>query len=113
MERYIDRIADAGKREALIRLREIIRQAAPLAEEKISYGMVAYFQDGMLVGFAAFKGHCGFYIMSPATTKRFAAKLKGFSTATATVRFTPEKPIPAALVKQIVKTRLLENQGRS
>ncbi len=113
VDRYIDHIADTDKRIALIRLRAVIRQAAPKAEEKISYGMIAYFHDGMLVGFAAFKGHCGFYIMSPSTTKRFATKLKGFSTAAATVRFTPERPIPAALVKAIVKARMRENRGRA
>ncbi len=113
VDQYIDGIDDVKKRVALSRLRIIIREAAPDAEERISYGMVAYFQHGMLVGFAAFKGHCGFYIMSPSTTKRFATKLKGFSTAAATVRFTPERPIPAALVKAIVKARMRENRGRA
>lgn len=95
---------------ALERLRALIRQTAPDSEEGISYQIPAYKYLGMLVGFGAAKNHCAFYIMSPSLMLKLKKELEKYETATGTIRFTPDKPLPAALVKKIVKARMKENE---
>jgi len=104
----------ADQRAALERLRSDIRAAAPDAREVFSYGIPA-FRSGsgpgkgkVLVGYAAMKAHCGFYVFEGDLVGRFADRLKGFSTAKGTIRFTPEHPLPAPLVAEIVAARLAE-----
>jgi len=101
----------ADFRAALERLRAQIKAAAPKAEESISYGMPAYKYKGALVYFGAFKKHCSFF---PGSSSILANRedLKGFTIAKGTIQFTPEKPLPTALVKSIVKERVLENETR-
>ncbi|HNG44023.1 MAG TPA: DUF1801 domain-containing protein, partial [Cyclobacteriaceae bacterium] len=98
-------------REALEKLRAQIKAAAPKAEESISYGMPAYKYKGPLVYFGAFKKHCSFFPGS-STIIANQKELKGFTVAKGTIQFTPEKPLPAALVKRIVKERIRENETR-
>lgn len=97
-------------REALEKLRGIIRAAAPEAEEVISYQMPAFKYKGSLVGFAAFKNHCSFFPMNSKTVEAFKNELKAYKTSKGTIQFTLEKPLPAALVKKIVKARIKENE---
>lgn len=97
-------------RIALEKLRQLIRDIAPMAEEVISYGIPAFKYEGMLVGFGAARNHCGFYVMSPATMEAFQQELEGYDTATATIRFPVDKPLPAALIKKLVKARIKENE---
>jgi uncharacterized protein YdhG (YjbR/CyaY superfamily) len=99
-------------RAALQQLRRTIRAAAPEATEGVSYGMPAYRHKGMLVFFAAFRDHCSFFPASVSVVRRFAAELKGYSTGKGTVRFTPDKPLPARLVTRIVKARIAENEAK-
>lgn len=99
-------------RPTLERLRRTIRAAAPEAEEVISYQMPAYKQDGVLVYFAAFRDHCSLFAASDAIRKAYTAELKPFVAGKGTLRFTPERPIPASLVRRIVKAKLAENQAR-
>jgi uncharacterized protein YdhG (YjbR/CyaY superfamily) len=108
VEAYLATVS-ADSRKALERIRGWIRAAAPEAEEGFSYGVPAFKLDGKpLVCFAAFKNHCGFYPMSPDVLRAFAADLADYDTAKGTIRFQPKKPLPAALVKKIVKARLAE-----
>lgn len=90
-------------------LRRTIRSAAPDAEECISYGIPAFRLKEMLVGFGATKKHCAFYLMSGTTVEVFAGELAGYDTSKGTIRFQPSKPLPAALVKKLVKARIREN----
>lgn len=108
IDEYLARV-EPDQRVALEELRQQIRKAAPKAEEVISYGIAAFRQNGMLVGFAASAKHCSFHPMTSHTVADFADDLAGFSTSTGTIRFTPAKPLPAALVKKIVKARVAEN----
>jgi uncharacterized protein YdhG (YjbR/CyaY superfamily) len=95
---------------ALQKLRAQIRAAAPGAEEVINYGVPMFRLVGKnLVSFAAAKSHCSFFVQSPAVIEAFAAELEGYDTSKGTIRFKPETPIPAALVKTIVKARIAEN----
>ncbi len=103
----------ADKRAALQELRDTIRAAAPAAEEVISYGMPAFRQNGILVYYAAFADHCSFFPASVVTARKFARELKPFAAGKGTFRFTPEKPLPAGLVKRLVKARVSENEARA
>ncbi|GKY89035.1 iron chaperone [Sinisalibacter aestuarii] len=102
----------ADQRAALMALRDQIKAAAPQAREVFSYGVPA-FRIGpgtgkVLVGYAAMRAHCGLYVFEGELVARFADKLAGFSTAKGTIRFTPDAPLPAALVAEIVAARLAE-----
>jgi uncharacterized protein YdhG (YjbR/CyaY superfamily) len=98
------------ERRVLKKLRATIKSAAPKADERISYRMPLYFYLGYLVGFAAFKDHCSFFVMSYRVMAMFKKELKPYWKATATLRFTAEKPLPVSLVKKIVKARIGENE---
>lgn len=89
-------------------LRAQIRTAAPGAEECVSYGLPAFRQKKPLVAYGAAKAHCAFYPMSPAVIEQFAAALAKYETSKGAIRFQPDTPLPAALVKKIVKARLKE-----
>ena len=99
-------------RATLEALRKTIRAAAPDAEEVLSYGMPAFRQDGILLYYAAFKDHCSLFPGSATVRRRFAAELKPFLGGKGTVRFTPDRPLPARLVTRIVKARVAENAAR-
>jgi uncharacterized protein YdhG (YjbR/CyaY superfamily) len=99
-------------RSTLEKVRAAIRSAVPAAEETISYRMPVFKYKGPLVGFAAFPNHCGFYVMSSTLLKGFKTELEGFETATGTIRFPVDKPLPAALIRKIVKARVAENEKR-
>jgi uncharacterized protein YdhG (YjbR/CyaY superfamily) len=99
-------------RGALQKLRKIIRAAAPKATEVISYQIPIFKYLGPLVGFAAFKEHCSFFVMGTSVMRAHKHELKPYPTATATIRFPAEKPLPAALVKKLVRARVKENEAR-
>src|ERR1700754_4363475 len=84
---------------ALRKLRAQINAAAPKGEELINYGVPMVRVDGKnLVSFAAAKSHCSFFVQSPALMETLAEELTAFDTAKGTIRFTPDKPIPSALI---------------
>jgi uncharacterized protein YdhG (YjbR/CyaY superfamily) len=97
--------------DMLMELRKVIRESAPDAEEKISYGMPAFKLNGVLVYFAAFKDHIGFYPTASAILA-FKKELAPYSQAKGTVRFPIDGPIPVDIVKRIVKFRVKENVAR-
>jgi uncharacterized protein YdhG (YjbR/CyaY superfamily) len=98
------------QRAALERLRKQIRAAAPEAEECISYRLPAFRLNGMLVAFGASATHCAFYPMSSSTVANYRDELAGYETSKGTIRFQPDKPLPAALVRKLVKARIEENE---
>lgn len=100
------------KRTALERLRRAIRAAAPRAEECISYGVPAFRLEGqVLVFFAAAKNHCSFF-PGAHPVDVLKAELKGYSISKGTVRFDPSTPLPATLVRKLVKARIAEQAQR-
>ena len=101
----------ADQRAALQRLRKTIRAAAPDAEECISYQLPAFRLNGLLVAFGASANHCALYPMSSETIAAHKKDLAGYDTSTGTIRFQPDAPLPAALVKKLVKARIAENAG--
>ena len=101
----------ADQREALQKLRAQIKAAAPGAVEYIGYGLAGFKLEGHpLLYFGAATHHCALY--GALSADRFAEKLKGFKRSKGTIQFTPERPIPAALVKALVKARIEANRER-
>lgn len=100
---YLSRL-DPAKRAALQRLREDIHAAIPGAEECISYQMPAFRLDGrVLVWFGAGANHCAFY--PGGIVEQHRAALAKYETSKGTVRFQPDQPLPASLVRKLVKVR--------
>jgi uncharacterized protein YdhG (YjbR/CyaY superfamily) len=89
-------------------MRRTIRKAAPEAEECISYRMPAYRLGGMLVYFAAFRHHIGFY-PTASGIRAFKRDLVGYKQATGSVQFPLDRPLPLGLVARIVRHRVREN----
>lgn len=109
IDEYLAALSD-DKRAALETLRTTIQAAAPRAEECISYSLPAFRLDGrMLVAFGARANHCGFYPMSASTVAAFKDELTGYETSQGTIRFQPDRPLPAVLVRKLVKARIAEN----
>ena len=105
---------NTDRRSALQKIREAIRAAAPKAEECISYGIPAFRMNGRsLVFFGAWANHCALYPGSSATLKKFRKELRDFQTSKGTLRFSPDKPVPVALVKKLVKARIAENNAQA
>ncbi len=102
------------QRTALLELRSWIIATAPEADELLNYGVPAFKLGGRpLVSFGAAKKHLAFYVQSPAVSAAFAAKLAGLDTSPGTVRFTPDKPLPRALVEELIAARIAENAARA
>ncbi len=113
VEAYLAKVPESA-RTTLEKIRAAIRAAAPKdAEECISYGMPAFRYKGALVGYAAFKQHCSFFPMSTSLLDDFADDVKNYRTAKGTLQFPPDKPLPAALVKKMVKARVVQNQAKA
>ena len=98
----------ADKRAALQRLRKTIHAAYPKAEETISYGIPAFRLDGKVIAwFGAAAKHVSFY---PGTSwKGFEKELEDYKTSKGTIRFQPDHPLPAALVRKLVRSRIARN----
>jgi uncharacterized protein YdhG (YjbR/CyaY superfamily) len=111
VDEYLARL-DESNRSALAKLRSHIRQAAPKATESISYQIPTYRQNGPLVHFAAQARHLSFTVVSCDVIDALRHELRDFDVSGRTIRFSAEKPLPAALVKRIVKARVRENNAR-
>jgi uncharacterized protein YdhG (YjbR/CyaY superfamily) len=101
-------------RSTLNKIRAAIRSAVPPeATETISYGIPAFKHKGVLVWFAAFSNHCSFF-PTASVIEAFKDELKVFSTSKGTIQFPTDKPLPAALVKKMVKLRVeqIESEKR-
>jgi uncharacterized protein YdhG (YjbR/CyaY superfamily) len=111
IDEYLAAVSDEH-RVALEKLRKQIKAAAPKAEECISYGLPAFRQKGGLVWFGAARTHCSFYPGSKAI-EMHQEELENYSLSKGTIRFQPGKPIPAALVRKIVKERVAANEMKA
>jgi len=100
------------KREALAKLRAAIKAAAPDATEGISYRVPVFKLDGKpVVGFGAATAHCTFFVMSTSNAMRVRlAALKGYKLGGGSIQFPADKPLPATLVRTLVKARIAENK---
>ena len=113
VDEYFETVAEPAH-TTLQKVRAMIRAAAPKeATEAISYGMPAFKYNGSLVGYAAFKDHCSFFPMSGTLVDEMASELVKYKTSKGTIQFPVDKPLPAALVKKLVKIRVAENEAKS
>jgi uncharacterized protein YdhG (YjbR/CyaY superfamily) len=103
--------APQAVRNKLKQMRALIRQAAPDADERISYRMPYYSYHGRLAYFAVFKNHIGLYIPTP-VMEEHSRDLKGYETAKATLRLPLDKRLPAGLIKKLVKARKRKNEPK-
>jgi uncharacterized protein YdhG (YjbR/CyaY superfamily) len=95
----------------LVRLRQVVKESAPDAVEKISYNMPGYFLNGSLIWFSVWKHHIGFYPRTP----EMDASIEGLSAYKGTkgsVHFPLDQPMPYDLIARIVKFRVAENQNK-
>ncbi len=99
--------APKGARKKLREMRACIRKAAPGAKESLKWGMPAFSHHRILVTFAAFEHHIGFY-PTPSAVKAFAKELSKFVTASSSIQFPLEKPLPLALIRRITEFRVQE-----
>ena len=111
IEEYID-AAPIDTQKKLHQLHACIRKAAPGAVESLKWRMPAYSYQKILVTFAVFKQHIGFYPM-PSAIKAFAKDLSKYKTASGSVQFPLDKPLPLSLISKIVKFRVKENEEGS
>ena len=101
--------APVSAQPILRQLRDVIRTAAPKAEERISYGMPSYDYHGRLVYFAAFENHVGLYAVGQAQDS-YTKELSGYMSGKSTARFPIGQPLPVALIRRVVKARVKENE---
>ena len=108
---YLARVP-AESRAVLEKLRQTIKSTVPEAVEVISYQIPTFkYQDRMLVSYAAFQEHCSFFPgVGPIETHR--NELKSYKTSKGTIRFPVDRPLPASLVKKLVKTRIRLNEAQ-
>jgi uncharacterized protein YdhG (YjbR/CyaY superfamily) len=108
---YLARLPE-DSRAALEHLRQTIKSLVPEAVEVISYQIPTFKYKGrMLVSYAAFKEHCSFF-PGAAPIEAHRNEFRSYQISKGTIRFPIDKPLPAALVKKLVKLRIAENEGR-
>jgi uncharacterized protein YdhG (YjbR/CyaY superfamily) len=111
VDEYLARVPEPA-RSTLSKVRATIRSVVPPeATEAISYGIPAFKYKGTLVWFAAFAEHCSFF-PTAGVIEEFKDELKGFPTSKGTIQFPVNKPLPATLVKKMVKARVAQVEGK-
>jgi uncharacterized protein YdhG (YjbR/CyaY superfamily) len=109
---YLAKVPEPA-RTTLEKLRATIRSVVPPeTTEKLSYGIPSFHYKGGLVAYAAFKKHCSFFPMQASLIDEMKDELKAYRTAKGTLQFEQDKPLPATLVKKMVKARIAENEGK-
>ena len=105
----------SGERETLQKLRGLIKETVPKVEERISYGTAVMFSRGLdLFGFVAQRKHLSFLTASPKLAAAMKTEIsKTHKVSGATIHFSPDNPLPPALVKKIVRARVRENATRT
>lgn len=107
IDEYLANVAPE-QRATLEVLRRQLKAAAPGAQECISYGQPAFRKGRVVCGFGATKKHCALYMFSDTTLDAFVDELTGYDLSKGTVRFQPDRPVPASLVQKLVQARLSE-----
>jgi len=99
-------------RSTLQKMRATIRSVAPAeATETISYRIPAFRYNGVLIWFAAFSDHCSLF-PTGAIIEAFKKELKGYPISKGTIQFPVDKPLPAALIRKLVKARVAQVEGK-
>ena len=113
VDAYLAQVPEPAQ-STLQKVRATIRSVVPPeATEGLSYGMPAFRYKGPLVAYAAFKDHCSFFPMQASLIDEMKDELKNYRTSKGTLQFPLDKPLPAALLKKMVKLRAAENEIRA
>ena len=113
VDAYLAKVPEPA-RATLEKVRATIRSVVPAeTTEGLSYGMPAFRYKGALVAYAAFKDHCSFFPCQASLIDQMKDELKNYRTSKGTLQFPLDKPLPAALVKKMVKARIAENERRA
>jgi uncharacterized protein YdhG (YjbR/CyaY superfamily) len=111
VDEYLARVPEPAN-GTLMKIRATIRSAVPAeAIETLSYGIPAFKYNGTLVWYAAFATHCSLF-PTAAVIEKFRSDLKGYPLSKGTIQFPIDKPLPAALVKKIVKARVAQVESK-
>jgi len=111
VDEYLSKVPEPA-RSTLEKVRAVIRAAAPKeAEECISYQVPSFKYKGPLVGYAAFPEHCSFFVMSGTLLGGFQTELAKYETSKGTIRFALDKPLPATLIRKLVKAKVAANEA--
>jgi uncharacterized protein YdhG (YjbR/CyaY superfamily) len=112
VEEYLESVPQPA-RTTLEKVRAVIRSAAPKGTtEIISYGIPTFHYKRGLVAYAAFKDHCSFFPLGSKALDEFKDELKQYRVSKGTLHFSLDKPLPAALIKKIVRARIGQNGER-
>jgi len=112
VEEYLARVPEPA-RSTLNKMRAVIRSVVPReTTEVLSYGIPTFRYQRMLVALAAFKDHCSFSPLGSSALDEFKEELQEFRVSKGTLHFALDKPLPAALVKKIVKARIAQNESK-
>ncbi len=112
VDAYLAKVPE-DQRAVLERIRKATRSAAPTATEDISYGFPTFKLDGRgLIWYAAWKKHCSIYPLTAGIMEACGKELEPYDTEKGTIRFTADKPLPAALVRKLVEVRIAEEQAK-
>ncbi|HLW83997.1 MAG TPA: DUF1801 domain-containing protein [Candidatus Sulfotelmatobacter sp.] len=111
VDEYLSAVPEPG-RSTLKKVRAVIRSVVPAeTTEVISYGIPTFRYKRGLVAIAAFKDHCSFFPLGASVLDSFANELKAFRVSKGTLHFPLDKPLPAVLVKKIVRARIAQNES--
>ena len=112
VDEYLARVPEPA-RTTLNKVRAVIRSVVPPeTTEVISYGIPTFKHKRAVVAYGAFANHCSLFPMGSAAIRQFANELEGYQVTKGTIHFPLDKPLPAALLKKIVKARLADNARR-
>ena len=112
VEEYLARVPEPAH-STLVKMRAVIRSVVPKeTTEVISYGIPTFRYKRGLVAIAAFKDHCSFFPMGSSVLDAFKEDLKEYRVTKGTLHFPVDTPMPAALVKKIVRARIAQNEGK-
>ncbi len=113
VDAYLAKVPEPA-RATLRKVRAAIRSVVPSgATEQLSYGMPSFRYKGALVGYAAFKDHCSFFPMNASLIDAMKEQLTGYRTSKGTLQFPLDEPLPAVLVKKMVRARVADNEKKS
>lgn len=111
VDEYLEGVPEPA-RSTLNKIRAAIRSAVPTeATETISYRIPAFKYKRVLVWFAAFSNHCSLF-PTASVIEEFKDELKGYTLSKGTIQFPTDKPLPAALVKKLVKARVKQMESK-
>jgi uncharacterized protein YdhG (YjbR/CyaY superfamily) len=111
VDRYLEAVPEPA-RSTLKMIRAAIRSAAPPeSTEAMGYGMPTFRYKKALIGYAAFANHCGLFPMSAGVMAALREELSAYETSKGGIRFPVDRPVPATLIRKLIKARLAEIEG--